>query len=268
MFRQSARVAGVAIVLCAFTLPADAQPPDFVLKAACIGGARNSVSETAVAADGTISRQGYTNRKFKDTEWQVVGRDPKRVARWLKQVDATKMRRVVVPASEDRNPCKVGSSRPCHLVRRKGKQDYYACSARDVMQEMMGFDQWTDEPRAEGSDEVVQQWYEAFRAADVDALVKLLSEDALFTGSDSSTVLRGRDEIRTHLANLFLGQKPRDDTYMQQYYVALSEDVLLVAGNSNINMPRETRPVRVTFVVARRDKQWLIVHFHSSAVPR
>ena len=112
---------------------------NFVLKAACIGGYANTVTEVAAAADGTISRRHFYNSGGGDRTWQAHGRDPRRVADWLKRVDAAKQRRATVPTTVDRNPCRVGSSRPCHIVRRKNKVDYYACGAPAVLQEMMDF---------------------------------------------------------------------------------------------------------------------------------
>jgi hypothetical protein len=183
-----------AAALCLFALVLATQPaaaqPNFVLKAACIGGFANTVTEVAATADGTISRRHYGARA-KGQTWDVLGRDPARVKHWLKMVDGTNMHRVRIPIAVDRNPCKVGSTRPCHLVRRKGKTDYYACRAKGVLQEMLVFNEWTNQPRASGSLEVVERWREAFLRSDVDALVRLYAPGALFIGTDSKEVISG-----------------------------------------------------------------------------
>lgn len=110
-------------------LPAAAQP-DFVLKAACIGGYSNTVTEVAATADGTISRRRYRSG-VKDQAWDVLGRDPARVKNWLKTVDATKVSRVRVPTTVDRNPCKVGSSRPCSYRSAQGQRGLLRLRRRD-----------------------------------------------------------------------------------------------------------------------------------------
>ena len=248
--------------------PAAAEEANFVLKAACIGGAMNTVTEVAAAADGTIRRRRYYNAARGGAEWHVLGRDRKRVDRWVRTVDAKTMTRVRVPTTVDRNPCKVGSSRPCHIVRRKGGTDYYACQSEAVLNDMMDFNAWTNQPRAEGALEIVDRWREAFVAANVDELVKLHAPDALFMGTGSKDIIEGREEIRKYFEDLFRKHKPRDATSGHSNR-ALSEDILVVTGTiaSTRVVDGEGVPDRVTFVIVRRDGQWLIEHFHSSAVP-
>ena len=49
----------------------------------------------------------------------------------------------------------------------------------------------------------------------------------------------------------------------------LSDDALVVTGTiaSGRVVDGQGVPDRVTFVIVRRDGQWLIEHFHSSAMP-
>jgi uncharacterized protein (TIGR02246 family) len=260
------RVVASGLLALVWLLPTPAATqPDFVLKAACIGGYANTVTEVAVAANGTVSRQHYFNSTGKGKGWQVLGRDPARLAIWLKTVDATKMAQVRVPAKVDRNACKVGGSRPCHIVRRKGNVDYYACQAESVLKEMMDFNEWTGQPRAAGSLEVLERWRTAYLDSDVDALVKLYAPDAQFIGTDSKQAIVGSARIREYFASLFLSQGPRIDVYTQRNNMVLSEDVVIVAGHSAL--PGVKEPVRITFVIARRGGEWLIVQFHASAMP-
>jgi uncharacterized protein (TIGR02246 family) len=259
----------VLLALAAWlSAPAAAEEVNFVLKAACIGGAMNTVTEVAAAADGTIRRRRYYNAARGGAEWHVLGRDPKRVDRWVTSVDATKMTRVRVPTTVDRNPCKVGSSRPCHIVRRKGKADYYACQSEAVLNEMMDFSEWTNRPRADGAYKIVDHWRQAFLAANVDELVKLYTPDALFLGTGSKELIDGREDIRAYFENLFRTQKPRDVNSSHSIRV-VSENVLVVTGTilSARVVDGEPVPDRVTFVIVRRNGQWLIEHFHSSAMP-
>jgi|SRR5688572_22377469 uncharacterized protein (TIGR02246 family) len=259
-------LSAVAAVLSA---PANAQQVNFVLKAACIGGAMNTVTEVAATADGTIRRRRFFNTGTgRGAEWHVLGRDRKRVDQWVRAVDATKMARARVPTTVDRNPCKVGSSRPCHIVRRKGGTDYYACQSQAVLDEMMDFNEWTNKPRAIGALEIVDRWRMAFVAANVDELAKLHAPEALFMGTGSKDIIEGREAIRKYFEDLFRRHKPRDVTSGQSIR-ALSEDVLIVTGTtaSARVVDGQAVPDRVTFVIVRRDGQWLIEHFHSSAMP-
>ena len=85
-------------------------------------------------------------------------------------------------------------------------------------------------------------------------------------GTRSQDVINGPEEIREYL-NVPV-QKPRDVTSGHNNR-ALSEDVLVVTGTivSAGVMDGQGVPDRVTFVIVRRDGQWLIEHFHSSAMP-
>ena len=261
------RLAALSLSFLPFLLPvpiALAQP-ELVLKAACIGGYANTVTEVAVTVDGTISRQHYSSSSGKGKGWTVLDRDPVRLGRWLKSVDATKMTRVRTPTMMDRNPCKIGGSPACHIVRRKDNVDYYACAAQTVLREMMDFNEFTGKPRAAGSLEVLEQWRTAFLKSDVETLVNLHAPDALFIGGDSKSVLQGRDEVRGYYEKVFRSPPPHDDAYLQTTHMVLTDDILVVAGNTAL--PGVKKPVRVTFVIAKRGNEWLIVHFHTSAFP-
>lgn len=262
------------LVLFAFLvltpLPKATAQSDFVLRAACIGGAANTVTEVAVTADGTISRQGYSNSTGKGKGWHVLGRDPRRVNRWLKLVDATKMSPVRVPVTEDRNPCKVGSSRPCHMVRRKGNVDYYACRPESVLNEMMDFNEGTNAPRADGAFKVMDEWAIAFRNADVDALIKLYAPDALFVGAGSKIAMKDRKRIREYFESAFLAYKTRRPITTQQENKVVSATMVVVTTTSLLDKVVDGRNVAdrvTTFVIAKRGARWLIVRYDSSVVP-
>lgn len=268
--RNTLRLAALCLIVLPLSLPAPAAmaQQNFILKAACIGGAMNTATEVAAAADGTISRRSYYNSGLGGREWQVLGRDPKRVKGWLNRVDATKQRPATVPTTVDRNPCRVGSSRPCHIVRRKGKTDYYACVPA-VLEQMMDFNESTNAPRADGAFDVMKQWDKAFAAADIGAIVKLFAPDALLMADDTKTVVHGPDAIRKHFEDLFRAQKLRTLGPTLENRI-LSEDAVVFAQyNAWTNAPEgQTFPDRITFVVAKSDAGWRIVHLHRSATPK
>lgn len=265
------RVAALGLLVLPFALPAPAAvaQPASVLRAVCVGGYANTTTEVAATADGTISRQRYSNSNGKGKGWQVLGRAPDQVERWVKSVDATEMRRARGSSTVERNPCKTGGSPACHIVRSKGNVDYYACSSQAVLKEMMDFNEWTAAPRATGALEVMSEWTRALAASDIEALVKLFAPDAILLADNSKTVVDGPAEIRKYLEELLRTKKPRVLDPTQQNTV-LSENVVLVTQyNVWTNAPDgSTFPDRITFVLTRRDAGWLIVHFHSSATPQ
>lgn len=266
------RCAAASLIVLVLLWPAETAvaQDNFVLKAACIGGYFNTVTEVAAAADGTISRRHYRNPGLGGRTWETVGRDPKRVAGWLEQVDAkSKQRRATVPATVDRNPCRVGSSRPCHIVRRKNKVDYYACGAQDVVEEMMDFNPFTNAPRADGALDVIDRWHKAFAASDVDALVKLFAPDATILADNSKTVVGGAADVRKYFEETIRTRKPVPPAPTSQQNDVLSEDIVLITRYSPWTNPPpgQVLPERLTFVVTRRNGSWLILHLHSSATP-
>jgi uncharacterized protein (TIGR02246 family) len=264
------RVAALSLLVLSTILPVPTTmaQPELVLKAACIGGYANTVTEVAVTADGTISRQRYFNSGGKGKGWRVLGRDTDRVERWLKSVDATEMSPVRAPTTVGRDPCNIGGSPACHILRRKDNVDYFVCRSRDVLKEMMDFNEWTARPRADEAFQVMEAWTRASKASDIDAIIKLFAPDALLMGADSKTVITGQAHIRKYFEDSFLTRRTRVLGITQQNAV-LSDDVVLVTQYSVwTNAPEGySFPERITFVLARRGVGWLIVHFHSSATP-
>ena len=184
------RVAALSLLVLSIILPVPTTmaQPELVLKAACIGGYANTVTEVAVTADGTISRQHYFNSGGKGKGWRVLGRDPDRVKRWLKSVDATEMSPVRDPTTVGRDPCNIGGSPACHILRRKDNVDYFVCRSRDVLKEMMDFNEWTGQPRADGAFQVLDRWTERHLKPQILMLIiRLFAPDALFIGADSKT---------------------------------------------------------------------------------
>ncbi len=267
------RVAALSLLVLSIILPVPTTmaQPELVLKAACIGGYANTVTEVAVTADGTISRQHYFNSgdKGKGKGWRVLGRDPDRVDRWLKSVDATEMSPVRTPTTVGRDPCNIGGSPACHILRRKDNVDYFVCRSRDVLKEMMDFNEWTGQPRAIGAMEVLDRWRKAFLDSDVDALMRLYAPDALFIGAGSKEVVSNPAEIRKYFENAFRVQRPSGSFTTHHYNKALSEDILFQTGIIASTTVVDGKPVpdRFTLVVAKRGAEWLIVHFHASAMP-
>jgi uncharacterized protein (TIGR02246 family) len=118
---------------------------------------------------------------------------------------------------------------------------------------------------------VVAKWAAAFNASDVDAIVALYAPDALFLGTGSRTVVRNPAEIRQYFERALLTDRPRGAVLESHSAITLADGAVVITGLDRTTAVRDgktlTSPGRVTFVVARRETEWKIVHFHRSAVP-
>jgi uncharacterized protein (TIGR02246 family) len=112
--------------------------------------------------------------------------------------------------------------------------------------------------------------YKAWEAGDADAMVADYTADAtaIITGS-----LRGsRDVIRESMARAFEGPLKGSSTYNKRLSlrfvgrdaaILVSESGILFAGESDVP---DTRKVNATWVLEKRDGQWLIAAYHNSPV--
>ncbi len=119
--------------------------------------------------------------------------------------------------------------------------------------------------------QVLEKWTKAFTDSDVDSIVKLYAPDALFLGTGSKTVVTKPEGIRTYFEQAFLRIKPPGASLGDHSVMVLSDTFVVVTGLDTITGVRDGTPFsangRVTFVVAKRDSDWQIVHFHRSAMP-
>ena len=119
--------------------------------------------------------------------------------------------------------------------------------------------------------QVLDKWTSAFTDSDVNGIVKLYAPDAVFLGTGSKTVVVKPEEIRTYFEQALLSNRPRGATLNSYSAMVLSDTVVAFAGLDTVTGVRDGKPFsangRVTFVVAKRGSEWLIVHFHRSAMP-
>ncbi|HEX2335266.1 MAG TPA: nuclear transport factor 2 family protein, partial [Hyphomicrobiaceae bacterium] len=112
---------------------------------------------------------------------------------------------------------------------------------------------------------VLQKWTGAFAASDVDAIVKLYASDALFMGTGSKTVVTETQAIRKYFEEALLTRRPRAAPMNSQEVMVLSDNAVLVTGLNDSTGVQDgksfSNPGRVTFVIAKRGPDWLIVHF-------
>ena len=118
---------------------------------------------------------------------------------------------------------------------------------------------------------VVEKWVQAFDASDVDAITRLYAPDALFMGTGSRDVVTDPAGIRRYFEQALLTQRPRSAKVLKSTGLVLSDSVVVVNGLDITYAVRDGQtienPGRFTFVVARRDAGWQIVHFHRSGMP-
>ena len=119
--------------------------------------------------------------------------------------------------------------------------------------------------------QVLDKWTKAFTDSDVDAIVKLYSSDALFLGTGSKSLVTRPEDIRKYFEQALLNNRPRGATLGEHSAMVLTDSVVVVTGMDTVTGNRDGKTFsangRVTFVVARRDGGWQIVHFHRSAMP-
>lgn len=119
---------------------------------------------------------------------------------------------------------------------------------------------------------VLDKWAAAFNASDVDGIVQLYSEDAIFVGTGSTTVVTEPSGVRAYFETALLNNRPRGATLASYETTVLSETAVAFSGLDAVSGVRDgvpfSNPGRVTFVIAKRGVDWKIVHFHRSAMPR
>ncbi len=113
--------------------------------------------------------------------------------------------------------------------------------------------------------------YKAWEAGDADGMVANYTADAtaIMTGSLSED----REVIRQNMALGSEGPLKGSSTYNKQLSIrflgrdsaiVISESAILFAGETEV--PADARKVNATWVLEKRDAQWLIAAYHNSPV--
>ena len=118
---------------------------------------------------------------------------------------------------------------------------------------------------------VIEKWAKAFNDSDVDGIVSLYAPDALFFGTGSQTLVTKTEDVRKYFEQALLTNKPKSASLGEHSTMVLSDNTVVVTGLDSAGGTRDGKPYatagRTTFVVAKRDGIWKIVHFHRSAKP-
>lgn len=125
----------------------------------------------------------------------------------------------------------------------------------------------------EDAQQVVANWSKAFSDGDVDAIVKLYAPDALMIGTLGKVVLTKPEEIRKYFeAALKAFNAPRTAALDSSEALLVDDNTVVIAGFDTLTGTRDGQPItakgRVTFVVAKRGADWIIVHLHRSPLPQ
>jgi uncharacterized protein (TIGR02246 family) len=113
--------------------------------------------------------------------------------------------------------------------------------------------------------------YKAWEAGDADGMVASYTADAtaIMTGS----LRDSREVIRASMAAAFDGPLKGSSTYNKRLSlrfvgrdsaIVISESAILFAGETEV--PDDLRKVNATWVLEKRDGQWLIAAYHNSPV--
>jgi uncharacterized protein (TIGR02246 family) len=101
--------------------------------------------------------------------------------------------------------------------------------------------------------------------------VGLYAPDATFIGTGSKALVTTPEEIRKYFEGALLGSRRFVATIGDRAVTVLSETAVVVTALDTlaVTMDGKTQDVhgRLTFVLAKRDAGWKIVHFHRSAMP-
>jgi uncharacterized protein (TIGR02246 family) len=119
--------------------------------------------------------------------------------------------------------------------------------------------------------QVVEKWGKAFADADVDAIATLYAPDALMIGTFGKVVLTKPEQIHKYFDVALNADRPRTATLNSSEALVIDDNTVVIAGFDTITGVKDGRPTiglgRVTFVVARRGSDWMIVHLHRSPLP-
>jgi uncharacterized protein (TIGR02246 family) len=113
--------------------------------------------------------------------------------------------------------------------------------------------------------------YKAWEAGDADGMVASYTADA--TAIMAGSLRDSREVIRQNMTLGFEGPLKGSSTYNKQLSIrfvgrdgaiVISESAILFAGETEI--PDDLRKVNATWVLEKRDGQWLIAAYHNSPV--
>lgn len=128
----------------------------------------------------------------------------------------------------------------------------------------------SEEARNPQAEDVFHRFLSAFTNSDVDGIVNLFSEDAIFWGTGSAELVEDTAGIRLYFSGLSkppFGQAlARAQTFS---IMELSSDSVLISGIWEVVPQGQNTgtPLRISMALSLQDGIWKIVQFHNSAMP-
>jgi len=119
--------------------------------------------------------------------------------------------------------------------------------------------------------DVFQKFLSAFTNSDVDGIVNLFSEDAIFWGTGSMELVGETAGIRLYFSGL--SKRPPGQALARALnfsIMELSSDSVLISGIWEV-VPQGQKtgtPLRISMALSLQGGIWKIVQFHNSAMPR
>ena len=133
----------------------------------------------------------------------------------------------------------------------------------------------SQEARNPQAEDVFQRFLSAFTNSDVDGIVNLFSEDAIFWGTGSTELVEDTAGIRLYFSGL--SKRPPGEALARAQnfsIMELSSSSVLISGiwevvpeDQNTGTPLHSTPLRISMALSLQDGIWKIVQFHNSAMP-
>jgi len=120
--------------------------------------------------------------------------------------------------------------------------------------------------------QVVAKWGKAFTDGDVDGIARLYAPEALMIGTAGKSVLTKPDQIRQYFEVALNRDKPRTAKLDSSEALVVDDGTVIITGFDTVTATKDGQQVaakgRVSFVVARRGSEWMIVHLQRSPLPQ
>ena len=128
----------------------------------------------------------------------------------------------------------------------------------------------SEEARNPQAEDVFQRFLQAFTNSDVDGIVNLFSEDAIFWGTGSAELVEDTAGIRLYFSGLSKRPPGQALARAQNFStMELSSDSVLISGMWEV-VPQGKNTgtsLRISMALSLQDGVWKIVQFHNSAMP-
>jgi|TARA_B110000240_G_scaffold157110_1_gene174707 hypothetical protein len=120
------------------------------------------------------------------------------------------------------------------------------------------------------AEDVFHSFLSAFTNSDVDGIVNLFSENAIFWGTGSAELVEDTAGIRLYFSGLSKRPPGQALARAQNFSIMeLSNDSVLISGMWEV-VPQGQKtgtPLRISMALSLQDGVWKIVQFHNSAMP-